>query len=301
MNYPHLQTYLKNNVVITVSFANGHAQDVNKVQNLNNHFLTAKGLQANDQLKQVLTRFYDSVTAMIASDEQYYPLPAYESLTANYFTTNKPNLGIKSNNQIEAAIAEEHYQLLDQILLDFQALPQEKKPQDDPNDHPLAVTLLQNQALTLQAQISELLKAKTTTNLDVNLMAELVRLFGQEMQQQGQTEPDFAQLLMTKKNPACQPLFKVLLTYPASKDIVTGIKAWLVDYQQLSQTEKELVKTDYQVLNKLNQIIVSCQGKDSPTEEETQPPKAEIKHKEELLYFGGFIVLLAVVAMLFKK
>ena len=67
----------------------------------------------------------------------------------------------------------------------------------------------------------------------------------------------------------------------------------------------------YQDINRVNQIILSCQTQqDAPvkdkeeknTEQSTQYQEAsQLKNKEELLYFGRFILILAIVASFLKE
>jgi hypothetical protein len=114
MNYQQIQKYLKDQVLnIEIDTQNDNQE---KITGLKTEFLTAKNLTKNQELTEVLTRFYDSVINTITPDEKYYQLPVVEQLTANYFATKKPNLGIKSNDGIEQAIADQHYKLLDKIL-----------------------------------------------------------------------------------------------------------------------------------------------------------------------------------------
>jgi hypothetical protein len=74
-----------------------------------------------------------------------------------------------------------------------------------------------------------------------------------------------------------------------------------------------LLQAEYKTIDGVNKIITACQAKknrqnisEEDKEQESAPntetpAKPTVKIKEELLYLGGFILIIAIVASLFKK
>ncbi|WNE40691.1 MAG: hypothetical protein mread185_000148 [Mycoplasmataceae bacterium] len=138
-------------------------------------------------------------------------LVAYEQLIANYFATNKPPLGKTDNQEV---ISDENYQLLDKILTDFQdSLPEEEENEENNNPNtppqdgtPLfspAVASLSTQAQEMEKKIAQLISSANPAN--TNDPAEYMKI-----------------------------LKGILLKSTEGKKILTDIKAWLTDYQQIT-------------------------------------------------------------------
>lgn len=273
MNYQLLQKYLKDKFEVTIDKTNEPRTET--ITGLQEDFLTTNNLTADPKLTELLTRFYNSVEATITPDDKYYQLPAYEQLTANYFATNKNNLGIKNSSGIEEAIADQHYQLLDQIISDFQANLPKDQPKT-PEEVPLfsqAAANLSTQAETINTRMATLISAENPPN--TNDQGEYMKI-----------------------------LKGILLKSAEGKKILTDIRKWLVNYQSLNDLEKKQLEQKFSAFDQINKTKLDTKKKDQEKEEEEtteKPTKEEIKNKEELLYFGGFIVLLAVVALLFSK
>ena len=161
MNYKLLKTYLEEKVLKLATNVSGEEQTINGLQE---EFSTNNSLTEDAELTKVLTRFYHSVAATITPQQEYYPLPDYEQLTNNYLTTNKSSLGKKSSNQIEEAIDDKYYQLLDKIIADFQASLPEEEETPDPEEFSQAVTNLTNQALAIESKIAKLISTANPPN-----------------------------------------------------------------------------------------------------------------------------------------
>jgi hypothetical protein len=178
--------------------------------------------ELEEELTNTFTSFYQSLTASINQKSSYHPLP--DQIQTGYFSQHQPLLGKVEESNTATIISAEHYQLLDQVIADFQ---EEEKETDEEDTNP--VTQLQERAKSIASQFEELLKNKLDPgddSFDANLMTEMFKLFGPELQRAStsQSEPSPFELMITKKSTVCQPFFKILLSYPASKPVVTEIK-----------------------------------------------------------------------------
>jgi regulator of sigma D len=211
MNYTQLQNYCQNKV-LTIEIKNNKET----VKELKAEWLTANNLIASEELTNTLTRFYQSLTVTINQKSNYHPLP--DQISTGYFDQYQPLLGKIEGSNTATTISAEHYQLLDQIIADFQQ-----------ENNAAKVTQLQERTKSITSQLERLLKNKLDPrggSFDANLMAEMFKLFGEELQQEsiGEAESNPINLMITKKPADCQPWFKILLSYPESQPIVTDIK-----------------------------------------------------------------------------
>ncbi|WNE40524.1 MAG: hypothetical protein GBAus27B_000591 [Mycoplasmataceae bacterium] len=266
MNYQLLKEYLTNKVLKIET-----EDDQKKITGLQEEFCTANNLTESEELTQVLTRFYHSIINTTTSNDQYYLLPAYEQLVNNHFASNQPNLGVKSNDGIETAISEEHYQLLDQIIVDFQASLPKKEDQPETPVPSQAVTDLNNKALAINTRMAELVSLANPPNTN--------------------DQTKYMQILKG-----------ILLKSAQGKKVLADIKQWLTDYQQLTDSEKQQLADKFSALEQIDKIKVDIDEEEEPTTEKpSKDDKHNIKDKEGFLYLAGFIIVVGILVLMFDK